>query len=73
MKSRGFQFWQLPIWIGILGLLGLAGYMEYYVQRNAHKAVMAYSVMGSCLAAVILLGLVIRCLIRTKTPAIKAQ
>ena len=73
VKSRGFQFWQLPIWIGILGLLGLAGYMEYYVQRNAHKAVMAYSVMGSCLAAVILLGLVIRCLIRTKTPAIKAQ
>ncbi len=56
--------WQLILWLPIGGLLGLAGYMEYYVQRNGHKAVLAYSVMGGCLAAVILLGLVIRLLSR---------
>lgn len=72
VKTRGFQLWQLPIWVGILGLLGMAGYMEYYVQRNAHKAVMAYSVMGSCLAVVVILGLVIRALIRAKAPAKEA-
>ena len=63
VKGRGFKWWQIPIWVGILGLLGLAGYMEYYVQRNAHKAALAYSTMGSCLAVVILLGIMIRCLI----------
>ena len=66
VKSRGIKLWQFPIWVGILGLLGMAGYMEYYVQRNAHKAVMTYSVMGGCLAAVVILGLVIRGLIRAK-------
>ena len=66
VKSRGVKFWQFFIWTGILGLLGMAGYMEYYVQRNAHKAVLAYSVMGSCLVAVVILGLVIRALIAKK-------
>jgi prolipoprotein diacylglyceryltransferase len=66
VKSRGVKFWQFFIWAGILGLLGMAGYMEYYVQRNAHKAVLAYSVMGSCLVAVVILGLVIRALIAKK-------
>ena len=66
VKSRGLKPWQFGIWTGILGLLGMAGYMEYYVQRNAYKAVMTYSVMGGCLAAVVILGLVIRGLIRAK-------
>lgn len=66
VKNRGLKFWQFFIWTGILGLLGMAGYMEYYVQRNAHKAVLAYSVMGSCLAAVVILGLVIRALAAEK-------
>ena len=66
VKNRGLKFWQFFIWTGILGLLGMAGYMEYYVQRNAHKAVLAYSVMGSCLAAVVILGLVIRTLAAKK-------
>ena len=68
VKSRGLKGWQFAIWTGILGLLGMAGYMEYYVQRNAHKAVLAYSVMGSCLAVVVILGLLIRGLIRAKAP-----
>ena len=68
VKSRGLKAWQFCIWTGILGLLGMVGYMEYYVQRNAHKAVMTYSVMGSCLVVVVILGVVIRGLIRAKTP-----
>lgn len=68
VKSRGFKLWQVVVWTGILGLLGLAGYMEYFVQRNGHKAALAYSVMGACLLGVVILGLVIRGLIRKAAP-----
>ena len=68
VKGRGFKPWQAGIWTGILGLLGLAGYMEYFVQRNGHRALLAYSVMGSCLLGVVILGLVIRGLIRKTAP-----
>ena len=68
VKGRGFKPWQAGIWTGILGLLGLAGYMEYFVQRNGHRALLAYSVMGSCLLGVVILGLVIRGLIRKAAP-----
>ena len=68
VKGRGFKVWQIGIWTGILGLLGLAGYMEYFVQRNGHRAATAYSVMGACLAGVVILGLVIRGLIRKAAP-----
>lgn len=57
VKGNGFRFWYLAIWLAILGLLGLAGYMEYYVQRHGTEAVFAYSVMGISLAAVCILGL----------------
>lgn len=60
VMARKFKFWQIPLWLAISGLLGLAGYMEYYVQRNGHKAVFAYSTMGASLFAVILLSLLIR-------------
>jgi len=73
VKNKGLKFWQFPIWIGILGLLGMAGYMEYYVQRNAHKAILAYSVMGSCLAAVVILGLLIHLLSHKKAPAVTTE
>lgn len=68
VKSRGFKPWQVAVWTGILGLLGLAGYMEYFVQRNGHRALLAYSVMGACLVGVVILGLVIRCLIKKAAP-----
>ena len=66
VRQRGFKFWQIPLWLAIAGLLGLAGYMEYFVQRNGHKAVFAYSTMGVSLFAVILLGLLVRWLGRKK-------
>ena len=43
----------LGFWIGIAGLLGGAGYMEYYVQRHGNEAAFAYSVMGACLLAIL--------------------
>ena len=60
VKSQGFRFWQIPLWLLIAAGIGCAGYMEYYVQRRGNEAVFAYSVMGGCLAGVILLTLFIR-------------
>ena len=67
VKGRGLKAWQFVIWTGILGLLGVAGYMEYFVQRNGHRAATAYSVMGASLLSVVILGLVIRALIQKKS------
>jgi hypothetical protein len=71
VKSRGIKPWQFGIWTGILGLLGLAGYMEYFVQRNGHRAATAYSVMGASLLGVVILGLVIRTLTRKNPPTVE--
>lgn len=60
VRRWGLKLWQLPIWAGMLGLLGLAGYMEYYVQRHGNEAAMAYSVMSASVAAVVVLGFVTR-------------
>ena len=66
VKSRKLKLWQFPLWIAVAGLLGLAGYMEYYVQRHGNEAVLAYSVMGACLFVVVILGLLIRWLGRIR-------
>ena len=60
VKARGWKFWYLGLWLGIAGLLGCAGYMEYHVQRHGDQAVFAYSMMSVSLLAVIALTLVIR-------------
>jgi len=60
VKSRGFKFWQVPLWIVIAALVGGAGFMEYYVQRRGNEAVFAYSVMSACLLVIIALTLLIR-------------
>ena len=66
VKARGFRFWMVPLWILIAGFIGGAGFMEYYVQRRGNEAVFAYSVMSGCLAAVIVLTLLVRLLAVTK-------
>ena len=58
-KSRRWHWWYLAFWLPILGLLGGAGYMEYYVQRHGDQAQFAYTVMSGCLIGVILLGIAI--------------
>lgn len=52
-RSRGFRLWYIPAWLGILALLGGAGFMEYYVQRHGDLALFSYSVMTLCLSAVV--------------------
>lgn len=58
VRARGLRVWQLLIWLGMLGLLGGAGYMEYYVQRHGDLARFSYTVMSSCLAGIVLLALI---------------
>ena len=49
VKANGWNPRYLLFWIGQLALVGVAGYMEYHVQRHGDQAVFAYSVMGACL------------------------
>lgn len=65
IRCRGFQGRFVALWCGIAVLLGGAGYMEYHVQRHGSQALMAYSVMSGCLAAVVGLTLYIRHLSQT--------
>ena len=60
VKNMGIKWYHFLIWVVTAGLLGLAGYMEYYVQRHGNEALMAYSIMSSSLVAVVLIALVIR-------------
>lgn len=64
-KARRWHWWYLAFWLPVLGLLGGAGYMEYYVQRHGDQAQFAYTVMSGCLIGVILLGIVIYVLAAT--------
>ena len=45
------------LWVLQPACLGLAGYMEYYVQRHGNKALFAYSIMGVALGVFLLLTL----------------
>ena len=61
VKAGGFKFWYvLLFWLPLAALIGVAGFMEYYVQRHGSEAIFAYSVMSGCLLAVVLITLLIR-------------
>lgn len=61
VKAGGFKFWYIPLfWLPLAALIGVAGFMEYYVQRHGSEAMFAYSVMTGCLLAVIIITLLIR-------------
>lgn len=67
VRKQGFRKTLHPaIWVGLLTLIGVAGYMEYYVQRHASYAAMCYSVMSLCLLGVIAGAMYIRCLAQVK-------
>jgi prolipoprotein diacylglyceryltransferase len=59
VEALGFRKWMIPIWISLPGLLGGAGYMEYYVQRHGREAAYSYSIMGICLAGTVSLGILL--------------
>lgn len=60
VKGCGFKWPFVLLWVGLLGLMGYAGYMEYYVQRHGDQAKFAYTNMGACLAGIVLITCVIR-------------
>jgi len=60
VKARGFKWYFIPLWVLQLGVMGGAGYMEYYVQRHGDQAAFAYRNMGICLAAMVLIALIER-------------
>ncbi len=61
VKAGGFKFWYvLLFWLPLAALIGVAGFMEYYVQRHGSEAVFAYSVMTGSLMAVTIITLLIR-------------
>lgn len=60
VKKTGFKAKYLAIW-GVIGAaFGLACYMEYIVQNNGNKALMAYSTMSVCMLLVVTLTLLCR-------------
>lgn len=60
VKAGGLEKWHFVLWTVLAGCFGLAGYMEYYVQRHGNQAVFAYSVMSGALIDILLLTLLIR-------------
>lgn len=56
-KAQGIQKWMIALWIIIACLVGLAGYMEYYVQRHGKLAFFSYSIMEHCLVGIVVLTL----------------
>lgn len=62
VRRTGFKVYHVIPWVIIGGALGLAGYMEYFVQRNGHRALLAYTVMSGAMLMVMLTGLVVRCI-----------
>jgi hypothetical protein len=69
VKAKGFRPGHLALWSGMAAALGLAGYMEYYVQRHGNQALLAYSIMGAALAALVALVILTRVLARSKQPS----
>lgn len=60
IRLLGWKPWFLALWLPMAASLGVAGYMEYYVQRHGDEAAFAYAVMGGGLACFGLLTMVVR-------------
>ena len=57
VKKCGLKKWMILVWVVIAGLFGVAGYMEYYVQRHSRLAFFAYDIMEHCLVVILVLGI----------------
>lgn len=72
VKNRGFRGWYIALWSVLAALIGVAGYMEYHVQRHGNEAVFAYSVMSACLCGTVVLTVILRLLAGKKKRTAKA-
>lgn len=54
LRARKFSIRLAGCWLGFLAGMGLAGYMEYYVQRHGGEYVFAYNTMAAGLVLVFL-------------------
>lgn len=66
VKNEGLKKHHFAIWAGLATALGMAGYMEYYVQRHGDQAILAYSDMSACILVVVFLTVVTRYLAERK-------
>jgi len=57
VRSGGWKKWYLLLWPTQAACFGVAGYMEYYVQRHGSEALFAYSVMGAALLGIVVSAL----------------
>jgi len=77
VMNMGIKPIHFVLWVLILGMMGLAGYMEYYVQRHGNEAAFAYSLMAGALVGIVLVTLVIRFLgwniFKKKAPVVTAE
>ncbi|MBE6980224.1 MAG: hypothetical protein E7431_07600 [Ruminococcaceae bacterium] len=62
VKNSGLKGYHFVIWLAIAGMMGLAGYMEYYVQRHGNEAAFAYTTMTAALIVIVILTLLMRAL-----------
>ena len=62
VKNSGLKGYHFVIWLAIAGMMGLAGYMEYYVQRHGNEAAFAYTTMSAALIVIVILTLLMRAL-----------
>ncbi len=60
VKARGWHPWFIIYWVLLLAGVGLAGYMEYHVQRHGDQAVFAYSWMSVGLVFYVTVACVLR-------------
>ncbi len=73
VKNRGFRGWYVGLWLGQLAVIGLAGYMEYHVQRHGDQAAFAYTVMSIALLTLIALTLALRLIAGRKNQTVAQQ
>ena len=60
VRDSGMRPWFICLWVGTLAGMGLAGYMEYYVQRHGDQALFAYSLMSLGLIITVSITVAIR-------------
>lgn len=48
VRANGLHFYHFPLWLGFLASVGVAGYMEYLVQRHGDWYLKCYGAMSGC-------------------------